>query len=73
LIYRPATGPDQTLASVDSTASLPPDAGFPMGAIDTDVQVAAVDAACGDLLIFRVTLVASAMSFTELETSLSIP
>jgi hypothetical protein len=73
LIYRPASGADQTLASVDSTPSLPPDGGFPMGAIDTDVQVAAVAARCGDLLIFRVTLEASAMSFIELETGLSIP
>ena len=73
LLYRPTGGPDQVIASSDSTVPVGADGGLPAGNIDATVDGAAVPGAAGSLLVLRVKVTAGTSDYAELDTSIEIP
>jgi hypothetical protein len=71
LIYRPVGAADQLLASADSL-TMPDPSGIPAGNIVADLAVPSVAAACGDLLVVKVT-VTSGPDVPDFEVTLTLP
>jgi hypothetical protein len=72
LIYRPQSGAaDQILAGADSLTMDGPN-GIPAGNIVADLAVAALPAACGDLLVVRATNL-TGPDVSDFEIDLTLP
>jgi hypothetical protein len=72
LLLRAGGGPDALLATVDAAVQAGPDGGDHT-TLARGLDVAAAPAACGGLLVLRLSALSASADFLELEARLTLP